>query len=83
MCLSVIIINDCREYLVEVELPLTADTEEAAAKRVGEVELVPIFLKSTLNITFLKSTLNITGAPCEYSRHSCCECVTVASQSVQ
>ena len=44
------IINDCWEYLVEVEPSLTADTLKAIEKLFGELEFVPIFLVSDTDI---------------------------------
>ena len=50
MPLPVIILDDCCDYLVEVELPLTADTETSIEKRVGALELLPTFLVSDTTI---------------------------------
>ena len=80
MRLPVTIINDCWEYVVEVEMSLT---REKAMRSVSvESELVPIFLVSD---TATEATEISVGHqnPCESSRHSCGDCVSMVSQSVQ
>ena len=76
MHLSVIIMNDCWEYLVEVERSLTA-----VEKRVGELELVPIFLVGDTDGSNVQSVLDIREGTRESSRHLCGDCVTMAFSS--
>ena len=52
---------------------LSADTEKAVEKRVGELELVPIFLVTNIE------AMDIREDPRESSHLSCCDCITMES----